>query len=181
MDNFMQHMSDEAAVRNIQRYLRQISYFEPTIGNIIIDGIYREPTRNGVLAFQRIKGIAPTGVVDRKTWDELYAEYLMSLRKNSSANGIMPYYDIPGTYAPKIGDSNALIRLLELILEEVSAEYVLLENSFKHNGVFDIETSNALKEYQRINMLPETGTLDRDTWDRLADDYNLILRKNSAQ
>ncbi len=181
MDNFMQIMSEEGAIRNVQRYLRQISYFEPSIGNIIIDGIYREPTRNGVITFQRIKGISPTGIVDKETWDLLYGEYLLSLKRNSTANAIMPFYDIPGSYAPKIGDSNALVRLLELMLEEVSTEYVLLENSITHNGIFDTATSDALREYQRINMLPESGILDRDTWDRLADDYNLILRKNSAQ
>lgn len=179
--DFWQVATEENAIRNIQRYLRQLSYFEPTIGNIIIDGIYRTSTRNGVSAYQRIKGFEVTGVTDRKTWDALYSDYLKCLDRNSSGDSISPFFDLPNDYELVLGASNALVRLIELMLEEISSVYTILAGTFEVNGVFDSDKQNAISEYQKINRLSVTGNIDKQTWDRLASDYNLILRKNASQ
>ena len=38
----------------------------------------------------------------------------------------------------------------------------------KVSGVFDAETAAAVRKLQAVSALPETGILDRNTWNRLA-------------
>ena len=40
------------------------------------------------------------------------------------------------------------------------------------NGVYDEKTMAAVRRFQTINRLPQTGVVDQVTWDRLAQDHN---------
>ena len=166
------------AVKSIQKYLRQINHKVGSINRIPIDGIYGEDTRNGIIDFQKSNGIPETGIVDLITWGLLYSAYLKSIEKNSSSDGIYPFFDTQSDYEIKIGDNNTLVQILEIILEEISTEYIETENTFERNGVFDQRKSDIIYEYQKTNLLPTNGRVDKTTWNRLASDFNSILRKN---
>ena len=60
------------AIREVQKFLGTISNAEdkPTQ-----NGNYDDKTREGVIAFQKSMGIAPTGTVDFETFKLLYAAY----------------------------------------------------------------------------------------------------------
>lgn len=62
-------------VRLLQYMLSILASFIPEIPNISIDGIYGSATRSAVLAAQRRFRLPETGVVDARTWNEIYDQY----------------------------------------------------------------------------------------------------------
>ena len=62
-------------VRQLQYMLAVMSSYIPGIPPVAMDGIYGPATRAAVLASQRRFGLPETGVVDARTWDEIYDQY----------------------------------------------------------------------------------------------------------
>ena len=46
-------------------------------------------------------------------------------------------------------------------------------------GVFDEDTENGILVFQRTCMLPETGRVDRRTWNALIGTYAKMLEENA--
>ena len=67
---------EEEAIREVQRYLRAVSYRHASIPHVGVDGIYGEQTREAVRAFQLLFSLDETGVVDMNTFSRLYREFL---------------------------------------------------------------------------------------------------------
>ena len=61
--------NEKEAIRNVQRYLRQLSYTDADIPPVPIDGIFGEATENSLIAFQTKNGLSPSGVADRESFD----------------------------------------------------------------------------------------------------------------
>ena len=62
-------------VRHLQYMLAVLSSFIPQIPDLNVDGIFGPNTRNAVLAAQQYFGLPETGVVDERTWDEIYDQF----------------------------------------------------------------------------------------------------------
>lgn len=62
-------------VRLLQYMLSVLASFIPEIPSISIDGIYGSATRSAVLAAQRRFRLPETGIVDARTWNEIYDQY----------------------------------------------------------------------------------------------------------
>lgn len=62
-------------VEHLQYMLSTLSAYIPEIPPITIDGIFGPATRSAVIAAQRRFGLPQTGVVDARTWDEIYDQY----------------------------------------------------------------------------------------------------------
>ena len=62
-------------VEHLQYMLRVLAAYIPEIPPITIDGIFGNATRNAVIAAQRRFSFPQTGIVDAKTWDEIYDQY----------------------------------------------------------------------------------------------------------
>ena len=62
-------------IRHLQYMLSVMGAFIPNIPPLNIDGIYGPVTTNAVLAAQRWFGLPETGVVDDRTWDEIYDQF----------------------------------------------------------------------------------------------------------
>ena len=71
----MQQGSRGEKVRHLQYMLSVLSEFIPRIPPLETDGIFGPSTRASVLAAQRYFDLAPTGVVDEKTWDVIYDQF----------------------------------------------------------------------------------------------------------
>ena len=85
------HPNEEQAIQNLQRYLRQLSYFNDDIEPIVINGVWNEETRNALMTFQRLNGLAPTGFADEQTWNLLFSQYQNSLKENSEPSKV-PFF-----------------------------------------------------------------------------------------
>ena len=62
-------------VEHLQYMLSTLAAYIPEIPPITIDGIFGPATRSAVIAAQRRFGLPQTGVVDARTWDEIYDQY----------------------------------------------------------------------------------------------------------
>ena len=73
--NALQVGSSGEKVRQLQYMLAVLSYYISGIPPVTVDGIYGPATRAAVLASQRRFGLPETGVVDARTWDEIYDQF----------------------------------------------------------------------------------------------------------
>ena len=64
-----------ASVTLLQYMLSVLSQFISSLPSITITGTFNEATEQAVRAFQEYVGLPATGVVDRATWEALYAQY----------------------------------------------------------------------------------------------------------
>ena len=164
-------MTKSQAVRNLQRYLRRLSFEDNDILPVPIDGIFGSRTEEAVSEFQRMRGLAVTGRVDRITWDLLFAEY-DRLRREQDRR-ILPdlFPRVPPDYQTTVGEEGAFITLLQWMLTELSIAYDTLP-TLTVTGVMDDDTARSVVEFQRIHGLSQTGRVDRHTWNRLSEEYN---------
>ena len=65
-------------VKNIQKWLFQLSKKYSQIPSIDVDGIFGAKTKSAIIAFQRLFNLAPDGIVGPLTWNKLYSEFIKS-------------------------------------------------------------------------------------------------------
>lgn len=163
------------AVRNLQRYLRTISFYDERINRVPIDGIYGSETEKAVRDFQRTRGLEPNGVVDKKTWDMIFAEFSEILLANDRSNNINLFPTSPQGYEASSGETSSFVAIIQLILRELSLIYDAFPE-IEITGTFDAPTEKAVKEFQRLSGLEVTGKVDLKTWNRLIRDFSNYAR-----
>lgn len=172
-------MNKEQAVTNLQRYLRRLSFEDEfyDLARPPIDGIFDTATEDAVAYFQRANGLPVTGVANKETWDRIFSEYLRVTQAQRLSEGLFIFPDAPVDYAISRGDALTLVRILQLLLLELRATYDIFEDIIE-NGIYDDRTEIAIREFQRANLLPVTGEVDKNTWNRIVREYsNLNLRE----
>ena len=167
----MYNQFEKQAVTNLQRYLRQLSYGDDTLTQPPIDGVFDTVTRKALTEFQVKNNLSPTGIADRTTWELLFALYLKSISTHSPSKRpyIFPTNAIGNIL--KLGDASFYVTALQFMLRELSKNYGELLN-IDITGIYDADTSAAVKQFQTINALSETSVTDKETWDRIVDSYN---------
>lgn len=100
----------------------------------------------------------------------------MNSNISRTASGIYPFPEIDG-YQIKRGDEYALVMLIQIMLDALRLYYDI-PNSVTLGGVFDRVTEEAIREFQRINGIFQTGRVDLETWNRLAQEYNYVIYEN---
>ena len=164
----------EDAVRNLQRYLRTISFYDPSIPRVPIDGIYDTATEHAVIAFQASRGLAPTGKVDKTTWDRIFGEFSQIVEATDRSNNINLFPSVPENYEASLGETSSFVAIIQLLLRELSIIYDF--PSTEISGVYDKATEDAIKEFQRLSGLTTTGKVDLITWNRLIRDFSNYAR-----
>ena len=164
------------AIHNLQVYLKQLSYTDPTIRPVPIDGIYDTETRNAVIAFQNKYGLITNGIVDKITWDTIYSEYLASVMNNSKPLAVNFFPRNSLNQPLHIGDTGFTINVLQYMLRELSRDYGEIFN-ISISGIYDTPTENAIKEFQRLNSILENGYVDIATWNRITENYNAVMNE----
>ena len=155
-------------VRSLQTMLRVIAQTEDNQPSVIPDGIYGPQTGAAVSAFQRSRGIPVTGITDQNTWDAIVAAYEPALILVDEAEPIAVIFEpneviVAGQRHPNLYLAQGMLTVLSQVYGSISQPSL--------SGVLDIPTGESLSSFQRLNSLPETGQLDRATWQRLALHY----------
>lgn len=165
--------TNSTAVRNLQRYLRQLAYHDPEIPMPPVDGVFESQTRASLEAFQRIYGLPVTGVADEETWDTLYAAYRASVAEYSPPECVAIFPKYPSDYELRPGESGFVVLALQFMLRELRVNYGA---SFpvELTGLFDEDTEEAVRSFQEKNFLPTTGRVGKLTWDLVTDQFNLL-------
>ncbi len=173
MSKSINEVTEKAARQNIQKYLRRLSYFEPSIPPPPIDGLAGDETTRAIRAFQALKGLAENGIVDKETFEQLFEAYENTTEKYAPPLGISPFPGTPDGYKVEHGSRAPIVKLIQFMLLEVSAIYDGV--SLTVNGIYDTETEAAVRELQTVNLLPINGEVDKTTWDALARAYGYYL------
>ena len=156
----------EMRTRVLQRMLGALA--DPSIQE---NGLYDEPTREAVREFQRMRGYPATGLADRRTWEEMSRLY-REREMDSVIEGIRPFVGRQRRIYPR--ERSDLVMILQLILNELRLRYDGF-GPIPLSGIYDEMTEDAVRQFQRINLLPMDGVIDGRTWNRMARQYNEVL------
>ena len=174
------HPNYPPSVERLQRYLRQLSYDEPTLQAPPIDGIFETQTEDALREFQRLRGIPITGSADQETWERLYDDYRASLAYNSPSRPILAFPLDPFGYVITSGSVGFPVLAVQYMLSELSYNYFGL-SGIELSGVYDEQTQNAVRTFQSGNRLPVDGTVGLVTWNAIADQYNALFSKTNIE
>ena len=164
-------------VRSLQTMLRVIAEDDDSLPTVIPDGVYGPNTMIAVTAFQRRAGIPVTGIADQNTWEHIAAAYEPALIRIGKAEPIEILLE-PGQVIV-LGESSPYIYLTQSMLTQLSKDTNSIRRP-EHTGVLDPDTFRALKAFQLLAGLPETGTLDRITWQHLVRQFTLNAVHNAS-
>ena len=155
-------------IREIQTYLHFIARTDGSIPAVIPDGIYGDETKAAVTAFQRLYSLPLTGEVDKGTWDRIVLVY-RELSKTPQ-----PVFFFPSkNYIIRDGDKGVLVYLVQIMLNELAVRYRNL-SAVDVNGIYGRNTADAVKDWQKISRIEQTGNTDLETWNMLADAFSKL-------
>ncbi len=128
-------------VKILQEKLKILGFY-----NAMITGSFGLSTEVGVKAFQRQYNLEETGIVDNRMWQLLF-ELTETAEDMTRVNSLL-----------SIGSTGEEVRELQTKLK------ALLYYTGSINGIYDLETENAVKRFQLNNDLTTTGTTNNQTW-----------------
>lgn len=169
-------LDKKRAVTQIQRWLRALYSFGFPLPQVVPDGIYDDLTREAVSVFQGLSGLATTGTVDYVTWLALRDDYNKVIASTAVSLPIYPFEYLLDDQQIRGGDESVIVYIVQSMLAELLLVYSDLQGQ-EINGVFDNATVENVKRLQQVWQLPQTGAIDKETWNRLATAYNQNVNK----
>lgn len=152
--------SNVTYVQNLIHYLHSTFVLLP---DPVVDGIYGNTTQSGVVAFQRLFGLSPDGLVGALTWDRLNEIYLAAVEGCIFASDqsalTRPY---PGTPL-RSGSRGENVRYLQTALGAIRRVLRQIP-AISADGIFGSATQSAVIGFQRIFGLSADGIAGEKTW-----------------
>lgn len=155
------------AIREVQRYLLELSYAHPEIPHVEIDGIYGTETADAVRAFQRLFILPVTGEADFPTFTLLYEKFLIARDERLGESEMIPAFAFP----LHMGDSGSYVRILQSALDEILGAHIPAD------GFFGRTTEEGVKQLQGKAGLPQDGAVSRLFWRTVVREYREAVRK----
>jgi len=72
----------------------------------------------------------------------------------------------------RLGDAGNNVRILQVQLNRIARNYPAIPKIENENGIFGVDTENAVRKFQEIFNLNQTGEVDKSTWYRIKQYYN---------
>lgn len=138
--------------------------------SIVPTGVYDSRTAEAVRQLQKIAGIPQTGLVDYTTWKILCDAAGQIRDQNGSTAPIYPFSHIGKGQKVCAGERSDTVYIIQIMLRALTGYDF---EDIPVDGIYGEKTEEAIKEFQRMNALPPSGEVGRETWDRLADSYNI--------
>lgn len=164
------------SVRRMQVYLNRISRNYPAIPKIPdVTGSFGQTTEDAVKEFQKIFNLTQTGVINKATWYKIIFIFdSVTKLQELNAEGVQ-YDDLPKQFKDglKSGSTGGQVITLQYFLSLI-AQFSNLIPQVEVTGFFGPQTENSLKSFQRLKGLPETGIVDKPTWDKIYQAYEGI-------
>ncbi len=170
--------SSGADVNRIQLNLNRISRNYPAIPKIAYpDGIFGIETENAVRKFQEIFNLTPDGIVGKATWYRIYNLYTTVKRLSELDSEGVSLENVSRQFRTDLsqGDQGSEVRLIQYFLN-LLAEFNDFIPSVTIDGIFGPSTVESVRAFQRSMGLPETGIVDRATWDVLYQEYTTTVQ-----
>lgn len=164
-------------IKTLQIQLNRISNNYPAIPKISsTDGIFGADTKDAVTKFQEIFNLSPTGIVNEATWYKIAYIYTSVKRLAELGSEGVAFEETEKQFASeqKIGSQGFEVREIQYYLSVVGAYYdAVLPVDI--TGYFGEETEKSVKSFQQVFGLPQTGAVDRNTWNDLYRAYAGIV------
>ena len=160
----------------IQTELNRIAQNYPAIPKLAnVDGIFGSRTEASVRKFQEIFGLSVDGIVGPGTWYELIRVYVAVTRLAELRSQGQQFYANswnlnPGIYPGQSGDR---VRHLQYMLSVLS-EFIPEIPPLAVDGIYGVQTEDAVRAAQRWFDEPVTGIVDEDTWEEIYDQFSGI-------
>lgn len=160
------------AVRYIQYLLNVIAYFNPEIPTVFSAGVFNEAMEQQVKAFERFYGLTPDGIVDFRTAElmrQIYNDILQNLPEGYAGSTALLYpgYNLtPGMRNDDVREFQTYLRVVGQNIAGIPVVDV--------TGFFGEQTENAVRIFQQLYGLPDSGIVGAPTWDAVAKEYNFI-------
>ena len=152
----------EDHIEEILSLLYQIALRDNRIPVILPGREFTDEAGLAVRAYQQAYGLPVTGEIDTATWDSIVQTYH---RLTDEAEPLV-IFPAPG-FRLQPGDSGEMVRLLQVLLGMLAGRYANL-TAPAVTGEYGAETADAVRQFQQIAGIPQTGVLCRDTWNSLA-------------
>ena len=166
----MSYLPTGKPVEQLQKMLRTIAKADGRIPLPLPNGVFDAETEAALRAFQRTHNLHETGVADPETWNAVRAAY------RELAPLVQPLTPLELRWEPmqviKPGSGNTHLYLVQAMLRALGDAYANLP-SVEVTGVHDGESVDAVRLLQRLAGLPETGAVDRRTWQVLSCLYRM--------
>ena len=158
------------AVFEAQSFLRNIARLDRDISPVVPDGIFATETTDAVKSFQKKYGLEETGIINFETWELIKSKNSEAIFTASEPIQIVRITndDLPLT----MGMDSTLVYTLHLMLNNVARKYDNF-TPLPLQSLFDENTEREVKRWQRVISHPESGQVDKVTWNNLAEFYLL--------
>lgn len=170
-------------VRTVQRQLNRISDNYPAIPKIeVTDGIFNKQTEEAVKKFQQIFNLAVDGIVGKATWYKIKFIY-SSVKQLAelSSEGLSPE-EVAPMYSSVLseGDTGTDVAFAQYYLALISFTDPQIPQVVL-SGVFDQNMKNSVIAFQEKYGLDPTGQINRETWNKILEVYNLAIQTLKQQ
>ena len=164
------------SVAVIQVELNRISQSYPAIPKISpVDGIFGAQTEAAVKKFQEVFGLTVDGIVGRATWYALVRYYTAVTSLSELRSQGQKFYSISwaNTNPIDFGDRGVRVEHLQYMLSVLGA-YIPEIPEIAVDGIFGPATQNAVVAAQRWLGLPQTGSVNNETWEKIYEQFSGI-------
>lgn len=160
-------------VELLQRRLNRISVNFPRIPKIYpADGLFDTSTTDAVKEFQKVFGLTEDGLVGKNTWYGIQSVYNAVKRLYELNSEGLKLSDLSTEYPSELseGSEGDGVLVLQYYLSYI-ANYVPTVFSVAIDGSYGPMTKNAVLSFQRTYGLPQTGVVNRITWNKIQEIY----------
>ncbi|MBQ4086924.1 MAG: peptidoglycan-binding protein [Clostridia bacterium] len=155
----------------LQLMLNILSAYYDDIPAVPQTGSFGQETLQGVLSFQKAFNLPQNGEGDDRTWEAMYNAVKGIYIAEEKTQALPPVEVLP--YPGMLLSSGARgsdIRMLQEYINEISLVYTTV-TPVTPTGNFGANTRAAVLALQKEFALPETGVVDRDTWNAITNAF----------
>lgn len=163
----------KSAIKEIQRFVYKLSDYYESIPRISIDGIYGAETRNAVTKYQEHFNLPADGIVNNKTHESIYSEYLKVMKLESITDAISQNRSFPfrrGNFGNDILYLNLMLSELQKVYKEIGI--------IRINELYSADTERVVENIRRIYSLRDSKEVDAELFSRMENEINIRRKFN---
>lgn len=169
--NMSLHMHNNGVLQ-VQRLINAARTVYPTLPLLTEDGIFGPVTQQAIRQFQQLVGLSIDGVVGLQTWNALNnvqnsgttTSPHLGAGLSLNANQLTQIPQFPGNISLHMHNNNVLH--IQRLINSARSMFPNLPQ-LTEDGLFGVNTQNAIRMFQQLMGLPTDGIVGLQTWNAL--------------